>query len=145
MEGYTIDGARDRERLETFVEQAQRDQAMLDAEDEHVLASPAPWTLQAIPRIRSCGTEYIEYVIRDRRNCCVAVVGTVDAITDGGEAWANARLMRAAPEVAAYLLRLKMDRHLVFDEGFWHEVDVLFEKIDVSIEVNGEESRESFS
>lgn len=132
----TIDERKIRERLEDFVDQVKEEQSQ---DDYNVNASPGPWTLQPISKRRSCGVRYTEYAIRDKRNWCLAVVGGVNAITDGGEGWSNARLMRAAPELAAHLLRLKMDHSLVEDDSFWEQIDLLFDTIDTGVEVKGKE------
>lgn len=65
--------------------------------------SPSPFEMQSLPARRLTGKPYTYYAVRDRRNCCVAIVGQVDAIHDDGEAEANARLFRAAPELLEQL------------------------------------------
>lgn len=68
--------------------------------------SPEPFTIQPISHIR-CGRPVTVYAIRDRRNCNIAMVGEVDAITDRGEGEANARLFAAAPGMLGALLQIK--------------------------------------
>lgn len=58
-----------------------------------------PWTIQEIGRTLALSGEKVrDFAIRDKRNICVALVGSVDAATkDDNEA--HAHLMRAAPEL----------------------------------------------
>lgn len=67
--------------------------------------SPTPFTIQELPHRESFRTGSY-FAIRDARNCCLALIGDVDAITDGDEARANADLFRAAPELLAILEKL---------------------------------------
>ena len=57
-----------------------------------------PCTIQAVPH-RNGHRSGFYYCIRDSRNINLAVVGEVDAATDGAEAEANAHLYAAAPEL----------------------------------------------
>jgi len=63
--------------------------------------TPGPWEIQAIPQPRQ--RRGFEYVIRDKRNCALAEVGHIDAITDGAEGEANALLIASAPDLLAAL------------------------------------------
>ena len=58
--------------------------------------TPGPWTIQDLPHQHDF-RKGVEYVIRDARNCALAQVGHIDAIHDGQESEANARLIAAAP------------------------------------------------
>lgn len=60
--------------------------------------TPGPWTIQALPHKHDFRAGE-SYAIRDTRNCCLATVGEVDAIHDGPESAANARLITQAPSM----------------------------------------------
>ncbi len=60
--------------------------------------TPGPWTLQELPHDHDFRTG-VNYTVRDAWNCCLAQVGHVDALHDGEETEANARLIAAAPEL----------------------------------------------
>ncbi len=54
------------------------------------------WEIQVLPH-KYDFRKGVAYVIRDRRNCALAEVGHIDAIFDGEETEANARLIAQAP------------------------------------------------
>lgn len=57
-----------------------------------------PWKIQSLPHEREF-RKGENYAIRDSRGCALAQVGHIDAIHDGDETKANARLIAAAPEL----------------------------------------------
>lgn len=62
-----------------------------------------PWTIQEVGRYSVGLKEHIrDFAIRDRRNICVALVGTVDAATKDDN-MDHARLIAAAPDLLAAL------------------------------------------
>lgn len=64
--------------------------------------TPGPWTLQELPHQHGF-RKGVTYAVRDARNCCLAQVGHVDAIHDGAESKANARLIALAPAMREML------------------------------------------
>ena len=56
------------------------------------------WTMQPLPHDFDF-REGVVFVIRDMRNCALAEIGHIDAIFDGEETHANARLIAAAPDM----------------------------------------------
>ena len=87
------------------------------------------WTIQELPHdfdFRSGKA----YAIRDNRNCCLATVGDVDAIFDGEESQANARLIAAAPDMYEALriaIRALQDNDI--DESMAGEFEILTDAI----------------
>lgn len=61
-----------------------------------------PFTIQAMPHLnRHRAGKY--YCLRDRANCCAAVVGEVDAIHDGEPTEKHTRLFANAPDTLHWL------------------------------------------